>query len=88
MTHQANYKQPESDYAGVEIIVGDYIYDGITYGEHDLWLAREHAQNLAAEEPGEIVWLFDGGSLSSTYLYDPEDGLDIDRNPQRIGTGD
>jgi len=82
MTTSAPYKTPESSFDGVEIVVGDYIYDGITYGEPDLWLAREHAQTLAVEEPGEIVWLFDGGSLQATYVYDREDGLEIDHDPQ------
>jgi hypothetical protein len=70
MTHQPT----PSPWHTIEIFVGD---DHAGNYEHtsDLWLAREWAQDLARENPGEPVRVFEQQSLVETYTWDPEEGM-------------
>lgn len=53
--------------------------DGESVGDYDscqLWLAKEWAQDVAREYPGQIVWVLEDGAVAESYRFDPEDGME------------
>lgn len=76
MTAEAKPQRPEaSPWAqAVQVFVGRE-YQGC-YDSPHLWLAKEWAQDLAREYPGEIVWVLEDGGVAESYRYDSEDGME------------
>lgn len=68
-------KQPQADPWGSEIQVFAGASPVGEYRPGQLWLAKEWAQDVAREYPGEIVWVLDDGTVSETYRFDPDDGM-------------